>query len=223
MQLLSPPDYNSKTNKSAEHGYYTPILHLAPHTLSGYQTCPKAGSCKDTCLFWSGHGPISSVVQSRIRKTKMFFEHRDKFMAILVADIWEAEQAAAKRGLELAVRLNGTSDIAWEKVRAGRWRNVMEAFPGVQFYDYTRIAGRMVPDNYHLTFSMDFDNANDGHRWMNAGGNVATIFDDGLPTEYLGREVIDGDKHDLRFLDPKGVVVGLKRKRTVNKALSAAA
>lgn len=29
---------------------------------------------------------------------------------------------------------------------------------------------------------------------------------------YLGREVIDGDKHDLRFLDKQNVVVGLLAK-----------
>jgi hypothetical protein len=33
-----------------------------------------------------------------------------------------------------------------------------------------------------------------------------------MPKTFKGFKVIDGDKDDLRFLDPKGVVVGLYAK-----------
>lgn len=42
--------------------------------------------------------------------------------------------------------------------------------------------------------------------------NVAVVFKDKLPSKWMSRRVIDGDKHDLRFLDPKGVIVGLVAK-----------
>ena len=35
---------------------------------------------------------------------------------------------------------------------------------------------------------------------------------DALPGTWHGFPVIDGDLHDCRFLDPKGVVVGLRAK-----------
>jgi len=33
-----------------------------------------------------------------------------------------------------------------------------------------------------------------------------------LPIEFLGVPVIDSDAHDLRYLDPIGVIVGLRAK-----------
>jgi hypothetical protein len=39
-------------------------------------------------------------------------------------------------------------------------------------------------------------------------GNAAVVFQT-LPDTFLGLQVINGDEHDLRHLDPKGVIVGL--------------
>ena len=36
----------------------------------------------------------------------------------------------------------------------------------------------------------------------------------------MGRKVIDGDKHDLRFLDEKNVIVGLIAKGEAKKDIS---
>ena len=45
------------------------------------------------------------------------------------------------------------------------------------------------------------------------GVNVAVVFiGESLPTEWLGRPVIDGTTHDMRFLDPQGVIIGLLAK-----------
>ena len=43
------------------------------------------------------------------------------------------------------------------------------------------------------------------------GYNVAAVMDE-MPDRFLGHRVIDGDEHDLRFLDPNPVVVRLKPK-----------
>ena len=215
MKLLSPPRYNHKMRKSESHGWYTPILHLAPHTISGYQTCPMARGCEKTCLFFSGQGRFSNAQNARIRKTRLFFEDRDLFMALLVSDIWESVKTADRLGLRVAIRPNGTSDLAWEKFRAAGRRNLMELFPDVQFYDYTKIWGRQVPSNYHLTFSQDVVNEETCRKALAGGMNVASIFTGEPPVTWLDHPVIDGDRHDLRFLDPQGVVVGLKEKKTV--------
>jgi len=94
----------------------------------------------------------------------------------------------------------------------------MEAFPDVQFYDYTKIPARALkwargdmPANYHVTFSASESNDDASRMVAMSGGNVAVVFDQ-IPTSYYGRSVVDGDNSDLRFLDPVGVIVGLKAK-----------
>jgi hypothetical protein len=112
------------------------------------------------------------------------------------------------------VRLNGTSDINWERY------SVIQAFNKVQFYDYTKNYFRMnlfldgkLPSNYSLTFSRSETNENDCISILKRGGNVAVVFRSKvLPTHWQGFPVINGDENDLRFLDPKGVVVGLTAK-----------
>jgi len=165
MKLLSTG--NPKILKGLAAGYNTYILHLAPANLSGYETCPKRTTgCTAACLNTAGRGGMfkrgenTNVIQkARIRKTQMFFEQRMGFMEWLVQDIELAIKQSAKRNLVPVIRLNGTSDLAWEKyevVRSGKlYRNIFEAFESIQFYDYTKVLGRKVKNisNYHLTFS----------------------------------------------------------------------
>jgi hypothetical protein len=145
----------------------------------------------------------------------MFFEQRDEFLVALEADIRKGIKQAEKKGMIPAFRLNGTSDIAWEKY------GIIQKFPEVQFYDYTKIRNRKVAalSNYHLTFSKADGNDMDVRLVASAGMNVAVVFKD-VPDSYIGRTVIDGDDTDLRFLDPKGVVVGLKAKGRARKDTS---
>jgi hypothetical protein len=140
MKLLSTA--NTKTLKGEKFGYITYILHLAPYNLSGFQTCPMAKTCQTACLNTSGRGKFDNVQSARIRKTRYFFENRAAFMADLFADIIAAKRYAAKRGLIPVFRLNGTSDIPFEKIRFLDYRNIFEAFPDVTFYDYTKIPNR---------------------------------------------------------------------------------
>ena len=219
MNLLSTG--NPKTMKGEKQGYLTFILHLAPSTLSGFNTCPKATTgCAAACLNTAGRGGMfkkgeftNMIQKARIRKTRLFFTDRSEFMDQLAADIRLGIKQAAKKGLIPVFRLNGTSDIAWEKIRYGYFRSIMIAFPMIQFYDYTKIAGRTVPANYHLTFSAADGNEADVAKAMNQGYNVTVVFGikktDAKPASYLARPVFDGDESDLRFLDPIGMIIGL--------------
>lgn len=205
---------NPKTQKGEAFGHYSVILHLLPYDFSGYQVCAKADKCKDTCLMWAGRGPMPTTVAARLRRTKMFFEYRPWFMGLLVNDIYLATLKAKALNMQLVVRPNGTSDLPWEKIRTKNSRNIFEEFPDIQFMDYTKIPGRKTPDNYHLTFSLSDSNEADAQRWLDQGGNVAMIYDDVMPTQFMGTSTIDGDEHDLRFLDPTPSIVALKRKVT---------
>ncbi len=228
MKLLSTA--NPKIQKGAKLGYLSFILHLAPATLSGRETCPKrTAGCTEACLNTAGRGGMfrkgentNMIQQARIRKTRLFFEDRDTFMEMLEQDINLGIRQAARLGLTPVFRLNGTSDLAWEKYTCkGSDRNLFEMFPNVQFYDYTKVLGRKVDKykNYHLTFSAADGNDKDVARAIDAGMNVAAVFDR-LPETYMGRTVINADDTDLRFLDPKGVIAGLKAKGRAKKDTS---
>ena len=202
--------------KGEKLGYRTYIMHLAPSTLSGYQVCPMASpGCATACLNLSGMGRFSNVQKARIAKTKWFFEDRGSFMFQLLKEIRSAIRSSQKAGLTPVFRLNGTTDIRWETISVfadGFWHNnIMDAFPSVQFYDYTKIPNRRdVPSNYHLTFSRSEMNEEMALQVLSAGVmNVAVVFDE-LPNKWAGVKVVDGTETDLRFLDDRAVVVGLK-------------
>lgn len=223
---------NPKILKGASKGYLTFILHLAPADVSGYNVCAGAtDGCKLACLNTAGRGGIpnakpvkvqtrhgevtvSNVIQAaRIAKTVWFFQDRAGFMAQLVKEIRAGIRYAAKLGLIPVFRLNGTSDLRWETVAVEGASNIMELFPTVQFYDYTKLANRKdLPANYRLTFSLAENNDLAAWAAMGRGLNVAAVFKGKLPATFMGHRVIDGDETDLRFLDPAGVVIGLKAK-----------
>jgi len=233
MKLLSTG--NPKMLKGMKQGYMTYILHLAPATLSGYNTCPKAtAGCISACLNTAGRGGMfkkgettNVIQQARIRKTKMFFEQRTLFMMYLVADIELAIKQSKKKNLIPVFRLNGTSDISWEKYPVYRdnveYKNIFDAFKEVNFYDYTKILGRKIQqyDNYSLTFSAADGNDVDVIRAVKQGLNVAVVFGikktDPMPSSFINRKVFNGENSDLRFLDPKNVVVGLYAKGKAKK------
>jgi len=233
MKLLSVG--NPKVLKGIKQGYNTYILHLAPANLSGYETCPKrTAGCTSACLNTAGRGGMfkkgettNTIQKARIRKTKMFFENRAEFMADLVKDIELAIKQSEKKGLIPVFRLNGTSDLSFEKyevIRNGKlYRNIFSAFADNIFYDYTKILGRKIADipNYSLTFSAADGNDNDVAKAIIQGYNIATVFGIKktlpMPDSYLGLPVFNGDESDLRFLDPKQVIVGLYAKGKAKK------
>lgn len=200
-----------------------PADESVPH--GGKNMCPLASKgCAQACLFSAGRGRFDSVRAARIAKTLHFLNNPDTFFADLRKSIARVIRMAKRQNLTPAIRLNGTSDVAWEKIST-----IMAEFPDVQFYDYTKIWSRVLafgrgqlPSNYHLTFSRSEENAEYVERIIaETDANVAVVFATSeLPATYMGREVINGDEHDLRFLDKRGVVVGLKAKGQAKKDTS---
>jgi hypothetical protein len=215
---------NAKTTKGESLGWLTGILYLAPYTLSGRNVCSHASPhCAEDCLNLSGMGVFDNVQQARIRKTQLFHASPKAFVEGLDGDIGRARRKADRMTLRLALRLNGLSDLPWENLGGERKVSLMERHPDLTFYDYTKNPHRMaayldgkMPENYKLTFSRSEVNEDIADAFVRRGGNVAAVFStkkkDTLPDSYLGAPVIDGDTHDLRFLDPRGVVVGLRAK-----------
>ena len=225
---------NPKTQKGVKYGWLSAIMHLSPSTSAGMgNMCPDASpECIRFCLNKAGRGGIfkkgektNAVQEARKERTRQFVSD-PQFFYNLDNEISRHANKASRLGLKPCVRLNGTSDIDWIKATAfagslfDRWRNV-------QFYDYTKSFPRMVdfltekhyPKNYHLTFSRSELNDAECDTVLRHGGNVAVVFDT-VPDSFRGRPVCNGDDSDLRFLDPKGVWVGLKAKGKLLRSAS---
>lgn len=228
MKLLTAAASNAKTAKNASQGnYLSYILHLSPYKLSGVNLCPMASKgCAAACLNTAGRGRFKSVAAGRLRKSKLFIEQRQEFMSQLVSDLQAVLRKALRESARPVVRLNGTSDVDWTAIKLPNGQNVFEAFPTIQFYDYTKVLKRLkpaLPSNYHLTFSRAETNHVEAFEALRRGFNVAAVFAAkvDLPLEYEGRLVLDGDSHDLRFLDAKGGNwIGLKAKGDAKKDTS---
>jgi hypothetical protein len=156
-----------------------------------------------------------SHAAARDARTALYLERPIVFMKRLRAELTLLEAEALQFGLRPAMRLNGTSDLLWERFDP----DLFSDFPEIQFFDYTKINQRMLsfldgvlPSNYHLTFSVDACGKHQASYVIGRGGNVAVVFWPYLPNKWWGFPVIDGDRHDARFLDPKGVIVGLRAK-----------
>lgn len=219
---------NQKILKGEKMGYITKGIHLAPANLAGYEVCQwRSKGCTMSCLNTAGRGQMNSVQQSRIAKTKLFFEQRKEFMTKLCKEIASTIKSAKKKNMKAVFRLNLTSDIKWEDVYMKDPNyNIFEYFYYEQFYDYTKSFKRMAsflgkhkefPSNYHLTFSRSETNDKVCEMVLEMGGNVAVVFRNQLPKTWKGYEVVNGDDTDLRFLDKKGVVVGLIEKGMAKK------
>jgi len=223
FKLLSTA--NPKIQKGTKLGYLSFILHLAPADLSGKETCPKrTAGCTAACLNTAGRGGMfkkgentNMIQKARIRKTNYFFNDKAGFMKDMYNDIIKAKKFAEKQGLIPVFRLNGTSDLSWEKYTVGTTdMNLFQLFPTVQFYDYTKILGRKVGQylNYHLTFSKADGNDTDVAEALKQGMSVVAVYDQ------IPKGVPSADETDLRFLDPKGIMLGLKAKGRAKKDYS---
>ena len=218
---------NAKITKGEAFGYITKGIHLAPANLSGYEVCRwRSKGCTMACLNTAGRGQMNSVQQSRIAKTKLFFERQFDFLAKLSKEIASTIKSSLKKEMEAVFRLNLTSDIAWESVffNEDEPKTIFDKFPQTRFYDYTKSFQRMkaflngeLPSNYHLTFSCSETNEKIAKLVLEMGGNVAVVFRNQLPSTWNGVEVVNGDESDLRFLDKQGVVVGLIEKGLAKK------
>lgn len=214
---------NTKTIKGEKLGYMTYILYMSPFRANskGINVCSHASQgCVDSCLVGSGFGGMyEGVKNGRVKKTEYFLKDRIGFLFQLKAEIEKAIKKNEGKAI-VTFRLNGTSDLPYEKYRIFEGgKNIFELFPDNQFYDYTKNYlryNKVLPANYHLTFSRSETNDIKAMELLKKGFNVAIVFDK-VPNEYKGFKVINGDETDLRFLDEKGVIVGLKYKKNTGK------
>lgn len=222
--------HNAKTVKGEALGFLTAILYLAPHTLAHTKSvCPASTpDCRADCLFSSGRGALPTTRDARTRRTLLYWNDRAQFMAKLSAEIHGYTVLAAEHGLKLAVRLNGTSDILWERVPApcGVQRsknNVLEQYPQVSFYDYTKhkpSARRVLPPNYRLTFSAQRETMRDAMAALASGWNVSAVVDDETHAALMAENhpaLVDGTVHDLRFIEGPQTIALLKPKGSLRK------
>jgi len=255
MKLLNI-DQNAKTVKGQKVGFMTAILYLAPYKLSGVNICPMAeiAGCWKACLNVQGRGGISkgskkmrrngitlpdnAIQRCRIKRTRMWTESKGAFLDQLEKEITAFIKKAKRKGLTPVVRLNGTSDIQWERIRhnfCGNYgvldQTIFERFADIQFYDYTKIAKRFkreLPSNYHLCLS--YSDANEKYAlscWEAHGQHGASLVmvyrtkDDIAQArtwyQECGVNFVDGDANDLRFLDPAKSIVALKAKGTAKR------
>ena len=224
---------DSKTIKGNKKGYLTAIMYLIPHKLSGKNVCAFAtAGCIATCLNIAGRGKFNTIQKARLNKTLFFLNHKKEFMLNLVRRIDNFVKLANKKGLIPVVRLNGTSDIPFENIKIDiydiypycdlgsdkQYYNIFELFPKVQFYDYSKypLEKRNYVDNLDLTFSLAENNWEEAKYYLNHNsGRVSAVFSHNIPKTYKGYKVINGDNTDLRFLEPKGCIVGLKFKGSI--------
>lgn len=212
---------NPKLLKGNAAGWLTTGVHFAPSKISGRNVCPGATlGCISSCLYTSGHGAFTVTQISRIARTLYFLRHQKQFLEQLERELLAFFKLAKRHGLNPAVRLNLTSDLPWESIKTASGESLPEKFPGVQFYDYTKVSSRMsrfligdFPGNYHLTFSRaeTAESERLALSFLASGGNVAAVFRQ-LPECWNGFPVLDGDSDDLTFLRPAGTVFGLKAK-----------
>ena len=216
--LLSQGSTNAKTVKNEIPTY---ILYLAPaDTIISHNLCPFASAgCKASCLYSSGRGRFTNVQESRINKAKFWAYDRAKFYAQLSNELQQLE----KRKVKIAVRLNGTSDIDHIDLLY-RYTGINYLYSKyLVFYDYTKninVYKKYINTSYKLTFSMSETNFDQVHDVLNIGGNVAAVFRNSLPSQFMGFDVINGDLTDLRINDPKNVIVGLIAKGDAKKDTS---
>jgi hypothetical protein len=235
MKHNFPFSYIGGVNQTAkmQHGIKYNIdtfaVYLAPSNLSGKNVCAKATTeCIMGCLNTSGRVKMDKkniIVNARINRTNAFYEQREAFMKLLVNEITLAKKRAEKKGNIFAVRLNGTSDLS-PVLFKHEGKTLMELFPEIQFYDYTKVDNRVKVmaqyPNYDLTFSYSGYNWNECETMLANNVRVAVIFDvkagKPLPKTFNGYEVVDGDLSDHRPANPKQCIVGLRWKVIANKA-----
>lgn len=229
FRLLSP--FNEKTPKGEKLGYLQAILYLAPHTMGGGKSlCPHSTeACREGCLYTAGRGQTPRVHAARMRRTADFLHDRDGFLDELIGELVQMQEVAERHAMKLAIRLNGTSDVLWEREPLDG-QTLFDLFPHATFFDYTRTPAphRKVPANWRLTFSLADDPVERAVEHFRAGRNVAAVVSEfakeSAPEWFAVGDttvsVVDGDEHDLRFLDPTPALVLLKPKGRLKRGFN---
>jgi hypothetical protein len=230
LSYMGGLNISSKLAKNAKYDILTYCVYLAAaDNAFGLEVCNKqtSKSCRNLCLVSSGHAKIDylagnhSVQDARNKRTMLYFANRELFCKIMEHEIDVARRKADRKGYIFSIRFNCTSDIpltSLNKFEGGM--NFLEKYSDVIKYDYTKrpMNLKLARDfkNYHVVFSYTKQNEEMAKEWLRMGGSIAVVFgvtrEEDMPKTFLGYPVINGDKYDARFLDPKNCVVGLKYK-----------
>lgn len=228
LSYLGLVNNSTKHEKAWKYNEMVYTIYLAPAKSSGYEVCPgRTAECTLLCLNSSGRNKMDTkketINTSRIKKTKLFFEDREYFMRWLIDDIKKSHKKSVDNGFRFSVRLNNTSDISPEDfyiMEDGVKKNILQIFPDIQFYDYSKCFSRRELTkkypNYDLTYSYTGYNWKACENLLNDGERVAVVFDN-VPENYMGFKVINGNFYDMRYSDPKGIIIGLPYKKVRNK------
>lgn len=228
VKYLGSMDHSSKFSFGKGFAIYS--IYMASADLSGYNVCPNHKHCKKHCLVTSGRTRMElskgekTILNSRIKKTQLFFENKNVFMRMLIDEIKLNKIIAEIDNQEFSVRLNATSDIDIEQFTY-EGKNILEIFPNVQFYNYTKVfkylenqKNKQYP-NYDLTYSFNGFNWIGCLKSLKMGFRVAVVFEK-VPVIFDGIPVINGDDYDARYKDDKNVIVGLKFKQNENSVVN---
>lgn len=232
---------SAKIDKSVKFGYLTGVLYMIPSDLSmildargrRVNLCPAASAgCKASCLVTAGRAsmcketdkvtglPVNTIIKARQRRTEMYVRQRDAFCAAVLADLGKLIRYAGRKGLTAAFRFNGTSDVPWWRIdQIASPIADMVAHGDLVTYDYTKCPAYLAkcPTWHDLTLSRSETNADKVNDALNSGARVAAVFAGKPPQAWEGYQVVDGDKHDLCFLHPGKVILGLKAKGRAKK------
>lgn len=218
-ELLTEPSGQVKLRKGFVEGVMTWALQLSPAWESGRNLCAWAGACADSCIKGTGQNAFGNAENARRWRTVLYLGDRPTFNRLLDGEIGSRIQRAERLAMVPAFRLNALSDVNWRQT-VERWSD------RARFYDYTKSIGRAergIGGPWDLTYS--WSEKTDPARaleLLRSGGKVAVVFAGSrsgeLPSRFLRFPVVDGDRHDVRFLDRPGSVIGLRFKAARNRA-----
>lgn len=212
---MSMPQYKLWINRTTGLGTQVKPANLADWFYCG-NVCPHADGCVNTCIAATGHyGMGQSFARAWVRV--LWTSNRPLFLELLTMELTKINAKARKVEGNVAVRLNVTSDVEWERYID------MAQFESIQFYDYTKSPTRPnIATNYDITFSVTRRmSVADIRAAALSGKRLAVVVptkNDATATTFAGLPAVNGDISDERFLDLPGTVVLLRVKRPTNGA-----
>lgn len=212
MKLLSTTASNTKIAKSEKSVDKIRIASLSLYPDDVICPARHVAGCAESCLVSAGRGKFGNVVAARQAKTKYWHDDRDGFIAQLRDEMHSFIKSCKRQGVTPVFRLNTISDIQWEN-----YLDIAGEFGDAFFYDYTKLAKRLskkLPDNYKLMFSYSNASAYQSQVKLALKSDVpmSVVFRGGLPSQFLGRKVIDGDLSDIVNVKSGAIIIGLRAK-----------
>lgn len=213
-----------KAELGVARGALNAIQYCAPEKESGivgFTSCAFASpGCAATCIKTTGHSVTDMAQRARIKRTLRWFLDPVQASRDLGRELTALERRAERKDLVPTARLDGTSDLRfWAKVEGWEDRPT-------RFYDYTK----RPPTTLHLdayrrgwgvTYSLNEDPSSVAfsRQWARRGVNTAIVVGGPVGStrpvaeaiaaelvrrgEFVGRPTIDGDRDDLRWMDPQ--------------------